>query len=126
MCAAAAVVNSLPRGQLCCCATAAMLAGAAGRLALLHGGNRASVRVAAHLSPTHHIMHATVHAAGEGHRQDIDDIVAAALEYYGEKGQLDDTPLPVSLERERDPRLAASPLRFPGGSKRSVCCLLHW
>ncbi|KAI7838239.1 hypothetical protein COHA_007984 [Chlorella ohadii] len=52
--------------------------------------------------------------AGEGHRQDIDDIVAAALEYYGEKGQLDDTPLPVALERERDPRLAASPLRFPG------------
>ncbi len=53
--------------------------------------------------------------AGEGHRQDIDDIVAAALEYYGEKGQLDDTPLPVALERDRDPRLAASPLRFPGG-----------
>lgn len=53
---------------------------------------------------------------GEGHRQDIDDIVAAALEYYGEKGQLDDTPLPVALERDRDPRLAASPLRFPGAS----------
>ena len=57
----------------------------------------------------------TLFSAGEGHRQDIDDIVAAALEYYGEKGQLDDTPLPVALERERDPRLAASPLRFPGG-----------
>lgn len=52
---------------------------------------------------------------GEGNRQNLDDILAAALEYYGEQGQLDDTPLPLALERDRDPRLAASPLRFPGG-----------
>lgn len=95
--------------------------------------------------------------AGEGHRQDIDDIVAAALEvrgvdvwvggcgsraaggpcaaagclpplvsplpptrqYYGEAGQLDPTPLPVALEKDKDPRLAASPLRFPGARGRS-------
>lgn len=37
-----------------------------------------------------------------------------ALQYYGEAGLLDNTPLPVALEREKDPRLAASPLRFPG------------
>lgn len=110
--------------------------------------------------------------AGEGHRQDLDDIVTAALEvgtpcccdvpwllgitmqicvrgdgncgrgqpsraslkrpchaplryygvqYYGEQGVLDDTPVPVSLERERDPRLAASPLRFPGAPRRGCC-----
>lgn len=51
---------------------------------------------------------------GEGHRQDLDDILAAALEYYGEQGMLDTSPVPSALERDRDPRLAASPLRFPG------------
>ena len=82
--------------------------------------------------------------AGEGHREDISDIVAAALEvsgsvchgtrlvlrllaactlmakrsllsqFYGEQGLLDNTPLPLELERDKDPSLAASPLRFPG------------
>ncbi|KAL4421480.1 hypothetical protein ABPG75_010771 [Micractinium tetrahymenae] len=52
--------------------------------------------------------------AGEGHRLDLDDILAACLEYYGEQGLLDNSPLPEALERDRDPRLAASPLRFPG------------
>ena len=37
------------------------------------------------------------------------------LQYYGERGQLDATPVPSALERDKDPRLAASPLRFPGG-----------
>lgn len=37
-------------------------------------------------------------------------------QYYGEQGLLDNTPLPLALERDRDPRLAASPLRFPGAS----------
>jgi hypothetical protein len=32
--------------------------------------------------------------AGEGHRQDLDDFIAAALDYYGEQGLLDDTPVP--------------------------------
>lgn len=114
---------------------------------------------------------------GEGHTQDVDDLVAAALEFYGEQvrrlwlwsgkrgsagsacwahgsgrasredvlpavlaapleglgstnektslsdslalappaqGLLDSTPVPSALERDRDPSLAASPLRFPG------------
>ncbi|GAB4822761.1 hypothetical protein N2152v2_009807 [Parachlorella kessleri] len=51
---------------------------------------------------------------GEGHRQDLDDLLAAALDFYGEQGLLDDSPLPLALEREKDPRLASSPLRFPG------------
>lgn len=54
---------------------------------------------------------------GEGHRADLDDIVAAALEYYGEVGLLDHSPLPIALEKEKDPRLAQSPLRYPGGEQ---------
>ncbi|CAN8241331.1 unnamed protein product [Cochlearia groenlandica] len=52
--------------------------------------------------------------AGEGHRKDLDDLVAAALMYYGDKNVLDGTPLPTRLEKDNDPRLAASPLKFPG------------
>ena len=52
--------------------------------------------------------------AGEGHGRDIEDLVAAALEYYGERGMLSDRPLPIALERERAPALLQSPLRFPG------------
>lgn len=52
--------------------------------------------------------------AGEGHRNDLDELVEAALTVYGEAGQLDDTPVPKALERSKDPRLAASPLRYPG------------
>ncbi|CAA7055136.1 unnamed protein product [Microthlaspi erraticum] len=52
--------------------------------------------------------------AGEGHRKDLDDLVAAALMYYGGKNVLDNTPLPTRLEKDNDPRLVASPLKFPG------------
>ncbi|CAH2046801.1 unnamed protein product [Thlaspi arvense] len=52
--------------------------------------------------------------AGEGHRKDLDDLVAAALMYFGDKNVLDSTPLPTRLEKDNDPRLAASPLKFPG------------
>lgn len=46
--------------------------------------------------------------------QDLDDLVEAALLYYGEKKALDNTPLPLALEKDNDPRLLTSPLRFPG------------
>lgn len=52
--------------------------------------------------------------AGEGHREDLDDLLSAALQYYGEKGELNNSPLPVALEKNKDGRLLASPLRFPG------------
>ncbi|XP_034706716.1 protein SUPPRESSOR OF QUENCHING 1, chloroplastic [Vitis riparia] len=52
--------------------------------------------------------------SGEGRRKDLDDIVAAALIFYGEKKMLDNSPLPLSLEKENDPRLLTSPLKFPG------------
>uniref|UniRef100_A0A7N0TF14 Thioredoxin domain-containing protein n=1 Tax=Kalanchoe fedtschenkoi TaxID=63787 RepID=A0A7N0TF14_KALFE len=52
--------------------------------------------------------------SGEGRRKDLDDLVAAALQFYGKKKLLDNTPLPLSLERDNDPRLLASPLKFPG------------
>eukprot|EP00271_Cylindrocystis_brebissonii_P018072 TRINITY_DN496_c0_g2_i1.p1 TRINITY_DN496_c0_g2~~TRINITY_DN496_c0_g2_i1.p1 ORF type:complete len:1137 (+),score=278.85 TRINITY_DN496_c0_g2_i1:69-3479(+) len=52
--------------------------------------------------------------AGEGHRQDLDELVEAALEYYGEQGQLDRRPIPMSPEKDKDARIASSPLRFPG------------
>jgi hypothetical protein len=52
--------------------------------------------------------------AGEGHKQDLDDLIGAALDYYGDAGLLDSAPVPLTPEVERDSRLAASPLRFPG------------
>jgi len=51
---------------------------------------------------------------GEGKGKDVDDLVAAALKFYGEKGMLTQTPLPLALERDRDPRTLSSPLSFPG------------
>ncbi|GFP87939.1 nhl repeat-containing protein 2 [Phtheirospermum japonicum] len=52
--------------------------------------------------------------SGEGHRKDLDDLVEAALMYYGGKKLLDSTPIPLNLEKDNDPRLLASPLKFPG------------
>lgn len=52
--------------------------------------------------------------AGEGHRQDLDDFVEAALQFYGEKLLLDNHPIPEALEKDKDTRLLASPLKFPG------------
>lgn len=63
------------------------------------------------VSPTGKLI---VSLAGEGHREDLKDIITAALEYYGEEEMLDATPVPQALERDKDPRLTASPLRFPG------------
>ena len=55
------------------------------------------------------------HGSGEGNQQNVDDMLAAALEYYGERGLLDDTTVPLTLERERRGAAAAvSPLRYPG------------
>ena len=44
----------------------------------------------------------------------MDDMLAAALEYYGERRQLDASPVPVALERERSAAALSSPLRYPG------------
>ncbi|KAL5783728.1 hypothetical protein ACOSP7_008757 [Xanthoceras sorbifolium] len=52
--------------------------------------------------------------SGEGHRKDLDDLVEAALLFYGGKKLLDNAPLPLSLEKNNDPRLLTSPLKFPG------------
>ncbi|CAH9080213.1 unnamed protein product [Cuscuta epithymum] len=52
--------------------------------------------------------------AGEGHRKDLDDLVEAALLFYGRKKLLDSSPIPLKLERDNDPYLLASPLKFPG------------
>ncbi|XP_059652279.1 protein SUPPRESSOR OF QUENCHING 1, chloroplastic isoform X2 [Cornus florida] len=52
--------------------------------------------------------------AGEGRRKDLDDLVAAALLYYGGKKILDNSPIPLNLEKDNDPRLLTSPLKFPG------------
>ncbi len=49
------------------------------------------------------------------HTQDLEDLINAALSYYGETGDLDgSTPLPLALERNKQPSTAASPLRYPG------------
>ena len=32
--------------------------------------------------------------SGEGHKQDYDDFIAAALEYYGERQMLNNSPVP--------------------------------
>ncbi|KAK9147080.1 hypothetical protein Sjap_006983 [Stephania japonica] len=52
--------------------------------------------------------------SGEGHRKDLDDFIEAALLFYGEKKILDNNPIPLSLEKDNDPRLLTSPLKFPG------------
>lgn len=44
-------------------------------------------------------------------KQDIDDIVAAALEYYGETGELRNAALPTALERDQVSSTAAAPTR---------------
>jgi len=58
--------------------------------------------------------------AGEGQEEVVDTFIRAALSYYGEKGQLDNTPLPLSLERDRDARLTSSPLRYPALSTSTL------
>ncbi len=61
------------------------------------------------------LLRASVACSGEGNQQNVDDMLAAALEYYGERGMLDDTPVPMTLERERrGSATASSPLRYPG------------
>lgn len=52
--------------------------------------------------------------AGEGHKKDLDDFVAAALQFYGKQNMLDNTPILLNLEKDNDPRLLTSPLKFPG------------
>ncbi|XP_015874923.3 protein SUPPRESSOR OF QUENCHING 1, chloroplastic [Ziziphus jujuba] len=52
--------------------------------------------------------------AGEGRRKDLDNLVEAALVYYGGKKMLNNSPIPLSLEKDNDPRLFTSPLKFPG------------
>lgn len=52
--------------------------------------------------------------SGEGNEENVDAFVKASLEYYGEHGELNNAPLPLALERDKDLRLTASPLRFPG------------
>ncbi|KAL0348126.1 UNVERIFIED_CONTAM: protein SUPPRESSOR OF QUENCHING 1, chloroplastic [Sesamum angustifolium] len=52
--------------------------------------------------------------AGEGRRKDLDDLVKAALIYYGGKQMLNSTHIPLNLEKDNDPRLLTSPLKFPG------------
>ncbi|KAF3453177.1 hypothetical protein FNV43_RR03614 [Rhamnella rubrinervis] len=52
--------------------------------------------------------------SGEGRRKDLDNLVEAALLYYGRKKMLDSTPIPLRLEKDNDPRLFTSPLKFPG------------
>ncbi|KDP23397.1 hypothetical protein JCGZ_23230 [Jatropha curcas] len=52
--------------------------------------------------------------SGEGHRKDLDDLVEAALLFYGGKKLLDSMSIPLSLEKDNDPRLFTSPLKFPG------------
>ncbi|KAG5525463.1 hypothetical protein RHGRI_031948 [Rhododendron griersonianum] len=51
--------------------------------------------------------------SGEGRRKDLEDLVEAALLFYGRKKMLDSKPIPLSLEKDNDPRLLTSPLKFP-------------
>ncbi|XP_020264541.1 NHL repeat-containing protein 2 isoform X1 [Asparagus officinalis] len=52
--------------------------------------------------------------AGEGHRKDLDDLIDAALQFYGEKKILDNARIPLALEKDNDRRLLSFPLKFPG------------
>ena len=80
-----------------------------------------------------------LHGAGEGTEQVVDAFIQAALAFYGERGKLDNTPLPLALEVDKDARLASLPLRYPGklaadvsghrlfiaDSNNNRCCLLR-
>lgn len=46
--------------------------------------------------------------------KDLDDFVEAALLFYSGKKILDSRPLPLRLEKDNDPRLITSPLKYPG------------
>lgn len=46
--------------------------------------------------------------------QDLDNFIDAALQFYGEKKLLESTRIPLALEKDNDPRLSTSPLKFPG------------
>ncbi|PKA65072.1 riboflavin kinase [Apostasia shenzhenica] len=52
--------------------------------------------------------------AGESHREDLDDLIDAALQFYEEKKLLEASSIPLALEKDEDPRLLTSPLKFPG------------
>ncbi|KAJ6791613.1 NHL repeat-containing protein 2 isoform X2 [Iris pallida] len=52
--------------------------------------------------------------SGEGHRKDLDDLIDAALQFYGEKNLLENNSIPLALEKENDSRLLSSPLKYPG------------
>eukprot|EP00268_Persea_americana_P050094 TRINITY_DN5423_c0_g1_i14.p1 TRINITY_DN5423_c0_g1~~TRINITY_DN5423_c0_g1_i14.p1 ORF type:complete len:1112 (-),score=203.72 TRINITY_DN5423_c0_g1_i14:364-3300(-) len=52
--------------------------------------------------------------SGEGHRQDLDDLVEAALQFYGGKKILDNSRLPLALEKDNARPILTSPLKFPG------------
>ncbi len=61
------------------------------------------------VSPTGHVLDAM---GGEGHRNQLDALITAALEYYGASpGVLDTKPLPIALERATRP---ATELAYPG------------
>lgn len=47
-------------------------------------------------------------------KQDLDDLLEASFEYYGENGELDERPIPQVLEKDKDARLLESPLKYPG------------
>lgn len=49
--------------------------------------------------------------SGEGHREQLDMVIDAALKAYKEAGLLDDTPLPVHLESDT---IVDTPLAYPG------------
>lgn len=63
------------------------------------------------ISPTGKVM---LQLSGENHRRDLEDLTTAALDYYGERGLLINSEIPKSLEKDKDPRLVASSLRYPG------------
>jgi DNA-binding beta-propeller fold protein YncE len=61
------------------------------------------------VSPTGHLLWS---AGGEGHREELDAIVRAALDHYGKAGAtLDAKPLPMRLERTQSP---PAELAYPG------------
>uniref|UniRef100_A0A1D1YFL6 NHL repeat-containing protein 2 n=2 Tax=Anthurium amnicola TaxID=1678845 RepID=A0A1D1YFL6_9ARAE len=63
------------------------------------------------VSPTGKLL---AQISGEGHRKDLDDLVAAALQFYDEKKILNNRSIPLALEKDNDSRLLVSALKFPG------------
>jgi len=52
--------------------------------------------------------------SGEGHYEELKGFIKSALSVYGQRNELNDSPLRQSLEKDKDQKVLDSTLRYPG------------